>query len=259
MWINFLRTVKFSTEIINAGTNQAGLITCGQKTTSGAPAATANKYIAGCIIQNTATGVCYINRGTSASPVWGVIDTGAGVTLPFAGTDATSTTGSVFSVVASALTTGVGFVLTAAALTTGQIYRAVATAATMVGAGRYFEANDGATNVFGIGPNGHIHSEQTTAPTIANGTATTIVPAITAGSTDVTGNITSTGTAVAGTIIVTFNKTYTTAPKTVLLIPTNTAAAAAMATTFVTAKSATTFTIQCPVVTAPSWSYLVIA
>lgn len=76
MFINYKRTVDFSTVIINAGLNQDNLITCAQKTTSGAPAADANKYVAGAIVQNVASGIVYINAGSSASPSWEAIEAG---------------------------------------------------------------------------------------------------------------------------------------------------------------------------------------
>lgn len=256
MFINYKRTVGFSTEIINAGFNQDGQITCAQKTTAGAPANTPNKYIAGALVQNTADGLWYRNNGTYASPNF--VNDSSDLTLPFADTDATSTTGSVFT-------------LTASALTTGKVYRAIAAAANLTGAGRYFEANDGAANVFGIGPNGHIHSAQTTAPTIAvtiqNGITNA---AITAGSSDTCGIITTTGTNNngGGTVLdVTFNKTYTVAPKSISLTPLNSSAAKSSATTllrpWISAISATGFTITIPADASagatPSFSYQVIA
>lgn len=271
MFIQYHRTLSWTSVIINAGTNGDGLITCAQKTTTGAPAATANKYIAGCIVQNLVSSKLYVNSGSTASPVWSEIDTGAGLTLPLSITDSTSTTGTSLAIIASALTTGVGLALSAVGLTTGKIYRAVAAAATMVGAGRYFEANDGATNVFGIGPNGHIHTAQTTLPTIAVTTANGIsAAAITAGGTDVCGIITTTGTNNAGgaTVLdITFNKTYTTAPKTVCVTPRNAAAAKAaatsLATPYVSAISATGFTLTIPsdasAGATPSFQYQVIA
>jgi hypothetical protein len=73
MFINYKRTVEFSTEIINAGVNQDDLITCAQKTTTGAPSATVGVYIPGAIVQNIVSGIVYSNIGTTASPVWGEI------------------------------------------------------------------------------------------------------------------------------------------------------------------------------------------
>jgi len=47
-----------------------GLIYFAVKTTSGAPAATPNVYMTGCLAINTATGVLYRMTGTPASPAW---------------------------------------------------------------------------------------------------------------------------------------------------------------------------------------------
>ena len=125
--------------------------------------------------------------------------------------------------------------------------------------------------MFGIGANGHIHTSQTTAPSIIVTTPNGITAAaITAGGTDVCGVITTTGTNNNGgnTVIdVTFHKTYTTAPKSVQLQALNTAASKAAAvsllTAYVSARTATGFTITIPAdanaIATPSWSYQVIA
>jgi len=55
-----------------------GLVQSAVKITSGAPTATAGKFIPGAIIQNAVTGVLYSNTGSTASPVWSVIDTSTG-------------------------------------------------------------------------------------------------------------------------------------------------------------------------------------
>lgn len=170
----------------------------------------------------------------------------------------------------SGLTTGIGDSLVTAALTSGTAHKITATAATLT-TGRYASYNDGALEVFGVGANGHIHTAQTTAPTIAvtqqNGIT---AAAITAGSSDTCGTITTTGTNNAGgtsILQITFGKTYTTAPKAVILQALNTSAAKVATTslfgTIVSAKSATTFDITIPSDAAagatPSWTYLVIA
>lgn len=77
MFQNYLTTVTWDTTLRNLGIlKDSGLVSCGQKITSGAPAATAGKFIAGAIIQNTATGIVYINAGTTASPSWEAIEAG---------------------------------------------------------------------------------------------------------------------------------------------------------------------------------------
>lgn len=55
-----------------------GLVARAVKITSGAPTATANRFMPGAIIANAVTGVLYSNTGTTASPVWSVIDVSSG-------------------------------------------------------------------------------------------------------------------------------------------------------------------------------------
>lgn len=84
---------------------------------------------------------------------------------------------------------------------------------------------------------GHLQSQQTTAPTIATGAASTAASLTSA--TDMAGKIsisTNTTTGVGATI--TFNKTYTTAPV-VILTPTNNPAAVDMTKTYVTSTTST--------------------
>ena len=119
-----------------------------------------------------------------------------------------------------------------------------------------------------IGANGHITTNQTTAPTIASTVAQGITAgAITAGGTDTAGVITLTGTqnnTADSTLTVTFNKTYTVAPKVVLFSAANTAAAAAGAgEAYLSSVSATTFVVgiakSANSAANPSYTYLVIA
>jgi hypothetical protein len=161
--------------------------------------------------------------------------------------------------------------VSAAATVTGVALEVLGTAATLT-TGRYVSVNDAAGEVFGIGTNGHIISTvSATPPTIAvtqqNGIT---AAAITAGGTDTCGTITTTGTNNNGgtTVLqVTFGKTYTTAPKAVLLFPANAAGAlnvaASGAGVYVSDIAATTFDITIPANAAaaatPSWRYFVIA
>jgi hypothetical protein len=167
-------------------------------------------------------------------------------------------TGTVVSVQGAAMTTGIGLFIkgTAATLTTG----------------RYLSVNDAATEVFGIGTNGHIISTVSAVPpTIAVTTQNGITAAaITAGGSDTCGVITTTGTNNAGgdtVLTVTYGKTYTTAPKAVILMAANSAGAKSSATTalepWVSSVTATTFVVHVPsdatAAATPSFMYLVIA
>lgn len=175
-----------------------------------------------------------------------------------------ATTGNLSTINCTGLTTGTALRIGTSSLTTGR--------AISVGTGLGVSAQE----MFGIGANGHIH---TMSPTGAGGLAPTIVvtqqngitaAALSATAGDAAGQITTTGTNNNGgtTILtVTFNKTYTTAPKAVILQPLNASAALAVAAngngTFVSSISATAFAITIPANAAagatPSWAYLVIA
>ncbi len=204
----------------------------------------------------TTGGSLNVNNGASTAGV-AVVVTSSGVM--------TTTAGLLTLAGASATTASGLFRITGTGITSGILAQLNATAATLT-TGRYLSANDAAGEVFGIGANGHIHSTVgATPPTIAVTTQNGITAAaITAGGSDTCGTITTTGTSTAATVLdVTFNKTYTTAPKMVVLTPANAAASMPNTSYFVSAISATTFTITVAAggtyAATPSFRYLVIA
>ena len=171
----------------------------------------------------------------------------------------------MFHVAANTTTAGTVASISGTGVVGGTILILDATAATLT-TGKYLSAHDAAGEVFGIGANGHIHSTVgAVAPTIAVTTQAGITAAaITAGGSDVCGIITTTGTSTGATVLdITFNKTYTTAPKAVILTPANAAAAMPNSGYYVSAISATTFTITVVAggtyAATPSFRYLVIA
>jgi hypothetical protein len=93
--------------------------------------------------------------------------------------------------------------------------------------------------------NAHFESSQTTAPTISEITCTGGTAAVTAGSTDSAGSF-STG-AISGSgkcvITVAFNQAYATAPKSVLITPSNATAAANAGQPYVSSTSVNNFVI----------------
>lgn len=239
-----------------------------------------------CAIANSATtttGIVQIS-GTGLTSGAGLLITGGGTNMTSAGVllnmnlgaatagsglDITTTgvytdTTGLLSIIANSATTGTLTVHSGTGITTGKIMSILATAATLT-TGRYITCNDGALEVFGIGADGHIHTTQTTAPTIVVTTQAGITAAaITAGASDTCGIITTTGTSTGATILdVTFNKTYTTAPKAVLIGPANAAASMPNTSYFVSAISATGFTVTVAAggtyAATPSWRYMVIA
>lgn len=194
-----------------------------------------------------------ITGGTSQTSVGGLINASLGAATAGSGIDIVTT--GVYADVTGLLT------VTASAATTGKLAVIIGGAANLTGAGRYLSINDGALDSFSIGPNGHLHSLQTTAPTIAVTTQAGITAAaVTAGSTDTCGIVTTTGTSTGGTVItLTFNKTYTTAPKFAIINEANTAAITGQVSA--TSTTATTVVFSIPVASGatPSWTYFVFA
>ena len=258
-----------------------GAFTSTSATNGGFVEVKANTTTAGTIINVTGTALTtgigmHISNGTAATTSGSLLRVTAGgvgavatngiISFVHTGlyTSAAATLG-MFHVAANTTTAGTVASVSGTGVVGGTVLVLDATAATLT-TGKYLSAHDAAGEVFGIGANGHIHSTVgAVAPTIAVTTALGITAAaITSGGSDVCGIITTTGTSTGATVLdVTFNKTYTTAPKAVILTPANAAAAMPNSGYFVSAITATTFTIT--VVTAgtyaatPSWRYLVVA
>lgn len=208
-----------------------------------------------------------VTGGTSMTSAGALFSANLGAATSGSGFDAvttgvyTDTTG-LFSLTANSATTGSLSVINCLGITSGKGIVINATAATLT-TGFYFAANDAALNVFTVGANGHLTSNQTTAPTIAVTTQNGITAAaITAGSTDTCGTITTTGTSTGSTVLtVTFNKTYTVAPKAVVITAAN-AAGGGVNTDPIVTQTATTFVLTIPAggtyAATPSWTYFVI-
>lgn len=210
----------------------------------------------------TSGGANLTATGGGVNVLMGAATVGNGIKVSTTGVY-TGTTG-VISATANSATTGSVVVISGTGLTSGKGLVINATAATLT-TGRYISCNNASIEVFGIGAEGHIVSNQSTAPTIVVTTQAGITAAaVTAGSTDTCGNITTTGTSTGATqLTITFNKTYTTAPKTVCLTPSNAAAAMPNTGYLVDAITATTFRITVAAggtyAATPSWYYQVIA
>lgn len=213
------------------------------------------------------SGLLITGGGANMTSTGALLNMNLGAAIAGSGLDITTTgvytdTTGLFSVVANSATTGTLTVHSGTGITTGKILSIVAAAATLT-TGFYAAFNDGALNVLTIGSNGHITSNQTTAPTVATNSTGLSAVAVTAGSTDVCGTITSTGTPSSGTVItLTFHKTYTTAPKFVAYAPAN-AAAGGVNTMPIITTTATTAVFTWPTggvyAATPSWTYVVIA
>lgn len=77
MFINYKRTTELA-NLINAGVNEEGLYVSGQWNASGAPTNTADVYIGGAVLQNTADATVYYNAGTTAAPNFQLLTGGGG-------------------------------------------------------------------------------------------------------------------------------------------------------------------------------------
>jgi|KNS12BottometaT_FD_k123_82991_1 hypothetical protein len=220
-------------------------------------------YAVSCVAMATDSGALYLNTGSVSSATFTLMDTAAtSLQLPEASTDASTATGVSLALTQNLVTTGKGLTQSLSIMNTGLGHEITATAATLT-TGRYYSANDGALEVFGIGANGHIHTLQTTAPVMTTNSTGLSATAIVSGSTDVAGSFTTTGTPESGTVLtLTFHKTYTTAPKAVVISPAN-AAGGGINTMPIVTTTATTIVFTWPgsgvYAATPSISYQVIA
>lgn len=106
-------TAPLVTAILNDTSASSSFLLFG--TVSGTPPTTATAFAHGCILIQTdgsaAADAVWQNTGSTASPVWTLMDTGTSFTLPTSGTDSTTTTGTSIGINFSALTTGNGLTL----------------------------------------------------------------------------------------------------------------------------------------------------
>lgn len=75
-WDVTLTSVGFLASTISVPSAVRGLVSEAVKTTTGAPNTNAGYFIPGAEIQNSADGTVYRNSGTTAAPVWSLIDSG---------------------------------------------------------------------------------------------------------------------------------------------------------------------------------------
>jgi hypothetical protein len=198
-------------------------------------------------------------RATSSTA--GLLATNGAISFVATGNFTTTTVGFV-DISSTTSTAGIVARILGTGLTTGVALKVQAVAATLT-TGRYISVSDGTTEVFGVGLNGHLISTQTTAPTIGTNSTGISACAITAGSTDTCGTITTTGTPQSGTVLtITFNGTYTTAPKFVTVEAAN-AAGGGINTPPIITQTATTFVLTWPAggvyAATPSFTYFVVA
>lgn len=96
MGIQYKRNVTWTPFLIDAVTDENELVIRGIWTKPGAPGADAGHYEPACILQNIADGASYQNIGTTALPVWSMLDTSTGGLPPLP--DATIWVGNALNV-----------------------------------------------------------------------------------------------------------------------------------------------------------------
>lgn len=202
-----------------------------------------------------------LTTGIGESIVAAALTTGQALSITTAGAGLTGA-GAAILVTANGGTSSNGLVqISGTGLTTGSAILVTLAAAALT-TGAYFRANDGSTNVFQIGLNGHIKTAGTAPSIVVTTQAGITAAAIAASNTDVCGTITTTGTSTGATqLTITFTKAYAFAPK-VFLSPAN--AAAGMPNTQYIVDSVTTTTFRITVAAGgtyaatPSWHYFVV-
>lgn len=238
------------------------VVTSGAYTGTGLATITAGAMTTGIgisVISTTGLTSGSLIRATSSTA--GLLATNGAISFVATGNFTTTTVGFV-DISSTTSTAGIVARILGTGLTTGVALKVQAVAATLT-TGRYISVSDGTTEVFGVGLNGHLISTQTTAPTIGTNSTGISACAITAGSTDTCGTITTTGTPQSGTVLtITFNGTYTTAPKFVTVEAAN-AAAGGINTPPIVTQTATTFVLTWPAggvyAATPSFTYFVVA
>jgi hypothetical protein len=217
----------------------------------------------GNLILATGGGATLASGGAIARFDMGAATAGSGLEIVTSG-DYVDATDGVLNITANSATTGNIAIINATAATTGTLLELNATGGTLT-TGNYLVCNDAGLDVFAVRRNGHLFGSQTTKPTIAVTTQNGITAAaVTNGSTDTCGEITTTGTSAAGDTVltVTFEEAYANAPR-VFIQPTNEAAAQnaddATSGAYISATTTTTFVITIPGASGstPSFDYFV--
>lgn len=132
-WDDTLIDVEF-TDTDTCPTAMAGLVKYAVKTTTGAPTATAGKFIPGAVIANGVDGTQYQNTGTTASPVFEVVQTATSVEsfkIAFAGTASGGTTATRAYTITGALATDIVTAVIRASTNAAAIQKATLSADTL--------------------------------------------------------------------------------------------------------------------------------
>lgn len=108
-----------------------GMVKFAIKTTTGAPTATAGKFLEAAQILNAVDSTWYQNTGTTAAPVWSLNSGGASHVIKFAGTATGGTTATRAYTITGALSTDVATAVIRASTNAASIQKATLTADTL--------------------------------------------------------------------------------------------------------------------------------
>ena len=75
--VQYQTSVPWDSTLTDLGYTSDGYVESAVKITTGAPTATAGKFIPAAQIKNKVSGITYTNEGTTASPVWSAIEAGS--------------------------------------------------------------------------------------------------------------------------------------------------------------------------------------
>ena len=223
----------------------------------------ATSQTTGNLILATGGGAALLSGGSIARFNMGAAIAGSGLEIVTTGVYVDATDG-LLNITANSATSGNIAIVNATAVTTGTLLELNGTGGTMT-TGNYLVCNDASLDVFAVKRNGHLATRQTTKPTVAVGTQNGVTnAAISNGSTDTAGTITTTGTSAAGDTIftVTFEEAYAVAPV-VFIQPANEAAAQnaddATSGAYVSSTTTGTFVVTIPGASGatPSFDYFV--
>lgn len=117
-FVQYQTTVDWDSTLTDLGYTSDGYVESAVKTTTGAPTATAGKFITAAQILNKVSGITYTNTGTTASPVWSVLGGGGGGGMAIGDSIADADAGSILYVDGTGnLTQDVGFTRTSTGVT----------------------------------------------------------------------------------------------------------------------------------------------
>jgi hypothetical protein len=248
-------TIVTTGEVLNIAANSA-------TTSTGLARISGTSLTDGFGLEITSGGASLTATGGGINVLMGAATLGNGIKVSTTGVY-TGTTG-IISATANSATTGSIVVINGTGITSGKGLVINGTSATLT-TGFYIACNDATGNVFTVGSNGHLTANLGggTAPVMTTNATGISATVITAGSTDVCGTFTTTGTPASGTVLTcTFHKTYTVAPKFVIVAPAN-AAAGGVNTMPIITQTATTFVLTWPAggvyAATPSFTYFVMA